>query len=94
MAGAGKMRETEYAREIAVGAHTDYRIERLHIKALDREEIRFSWWPDGKFIPRPLDVTEEELLLLLAAAIERKVFSSEFLGGLHEALGRLAPRQS
>ncbi|MGD9816810.1 MAG: hypothetical protein AB7Q23_17150 [Hyphomonadaceae bacterium] len=80
------MRDTKYAREIATGAHRDFRIERLYIHEVHRPEIRFSWWPEGKFAPRPLDVTEDELLPLFQDAISKGVFTEAFLGQLRESL--------
>lgn len=63
------------------------RIERLFVKGKAREEIRFSWWKDGRFMPRPLDLPENELLVLMSAAIENGVFEDEFLIGLRSVIG-------
>lgn len=82
------MRNTKYAREIVSAGSDDFRIERIFVKGERREEIRFSWWPDGKFKPRPLDVTEDELLPLLRAAIVAGVFTDQFLIDLKTALDR------
>jgi hypothetical protein len=75
-----------YARKIAHGEVDECRIERIHITELDREEIRFSWWPNGKFVPQALDVTESHLLDLMASAIKEGVFTQDFLTGLRKLL--------
>lgn len=85
------MRNTKYAREIVSARSDEFRIERIFVNDQGREEIRFSWWPGGRFIPRPLDVTEDELLPLLQAAIVAGVFTDQFLIRLKTALDR--PRE-
>ena len=65
------------------------RIERLYVKEHDCDEIRFSWWPEGRMANRHLDVTEEQLLDLLEMAILKGVFSDVFLRDL---LMRLATK--
>ena len=64
------MRDTPYASEIArasIGfdAANERRIERIHVKEQGQDEIRFSWWKDGRMTPRPLDLSEKDLLTLL-----------------------------
>jgi hypothetical protein len=77
------MRDTDYATELAMAEDGHgQRIERLHIKAYDRPEIRFSWWPGGAMAPRPLDLPEDELLSLMGLAFDNAVFSSAFEAGL------------
>jgi hypothetical protein len=74
------MIETKYMRQIEkVQGPSGETIERIFVKSYQREEIRFSWWPNGKFAPRPLDVTEEELLPILTGAIQKDIFSLDFL---------------
>lgn len=80
-------RETQYARWLRTSnPANDRRIERIHVKKNERDEIRFSWWPNGRFAPRPLDLPEDELLPLFRNAIEENVFSTEFLIGLRDLL--------
>src|SRR5262249_26094968 len=94
----GKMaalRETAYARERA-RAVLEYpggevRIERLYVKDLGQEEIRFSWWPDGKMAQRPLDLPEDALLALFEKGIQQTVFTSSFLQRLRSLLNRDIP---
>jgi hypothetical protein len=87
-----ELRETTYARELARASLKydggEMRIERLHVKASDLDEIRFSWWPDGKMAQRPLDLPEPELLTLLERAIEQNVFTPVFLHSLRDLLNR------
>jgi hypothetical protein len=81
------MRDTRYATELNTAEDASgQRIERLYVKELAREEIRFSWWKDGQLMVRPLDLPEDELLPLLSTAFEKGVFREEFLLGLQSAL--------
>lgn len=81
------MRSTSYADELAFAEDAKgARIERLMMKADGAEEIRFSWWRDGRFQTRPLDLPESDLLPLFAKAIGADVFSDEFLRGLQTVL--------
>ena len=64
----------------------EYRVENLYIKNTGAEEIRFSWWKDGKFIPRPMHATEEQLLDLFNEGIEAGVFTSNFRQRLRRLL--------
>jgi hypothetical protein len=87
------MRDTAYATELSnpgvvrwPGRDEEARMERLHVKDSNQIEIRFSWWKSGKMAPRPLDLEEDQLLLLFADAINKKVFSAKFLTGLKKLL--------
>ena len=81
------MRDTPYATELRTAEDASgQKIERLYVKELAREEIRFSWWKDGQLMVRPLDLPEDELLVLLSAAFDKGVFREEFLLGLQSAL--------
>ena len=80
------MRDTHYATELATGTIDGAKIERLYVKKEQREEIRFSWWKDGKLMMRPLDLPEEDLLKLFDDAIENNVFSDSFKYGLVKLL--------
>ncbi len=88
------MRDTPYATEIKTAIDAQGQaIERLFIKEHGREEIRFSWWKDGNLVMRPLDLPEDELLELLAQAIQEGVFKADFLRGLQTLLnGHLRDR--
>jgi hypothetical protein len=84
------MRDTEYAREIATASlpseDSEHRIERIFVKHQNQEEIRFSWWKNGKMMQRPLDLPEGELLPLIEQAIQKRVFSDNFLAALKQIL--------
>ena len=78
------MRDTKYARELCEPGvkkwptGSEGRIERLLIKESGTEEIRFSWWKEGRLATRPLDLSEEDLLTLFEDAITKDVFTTEF----------------
>ena len=77
------VRETGYAGVRCEGifefAHGgEIRMERLLVKSTNEEEIRFSWWKDGKFITRPMHATEEQLLALFKDGIEKDVLTLNF----------------
>ena len=78
------MRDTKYARELCEPgvkkwpSGSEGRIERLLIKKSRTEEIRFSWWKDGRLATRPLDLSEEDLVTLFEDAIAKDVFTTEF----------------
>jgi hypothetical protein len=86
------MRETKYAVELTDPATRRFpngdeaRIEKLHIKESGEEEVRFSWWKDGKMIPRPLDLSENDLLLLLRDAFSKDVFTPFFKEALRKLI--------
>ena len=71
-------RDTDYAREIVSVENNGCKIERLFVKELNQEEIRFSWWKNGRMMNRPLDLPEDELLVLLELACNENVFTDEF----------------
>lgn len=83
----GELRDTPYAREIR-SASVDFRdgsqgrIELLYIKSSMQEEIRFSWWREGRMILRPLDLPEDALAQLMAEAVRQGVFSPDFVDTL------------
>jgi hypothetical protein len=92
----GDLRNTGYAREIARASvdfrdGTEGRIELLFVKSSQQEEIRFSWWRNGRMVPRPLDLPEEALLELLEDAVRQGVFSPDFLRSLKRIGDSLAP---
>jgi hypothetical protein len=76
------MRDTPYAKELARAELNDCRIERLWVKKLGQIEIRFSSWPSGRLVTRPLDLPEHELLELIREAVRQGVFSETFVGNL------------
>lgn len=72
-----------------------YAIERIFVKNKAQEEIRFTFYKAAiningkefdKLVPRPLDVSEEELLELFQTAFTENIFSKEFLKSLKSLL--------
>lgn len=66
-------------------------IERIEVKEKKREEIRFALYKDAvkgdnRHVPRNLDVTEIQLLELIKKAIQKEVFSNEFIEMLKQEL--------
>jgi hypothetical protein len=64
------IKDTKYCQILNQGKVVDeeytYTIEKIFIKAIKRDEIRFSLYKDTiklaeRYIPRSLDVTEEQL---------------------------------
>ena len=90
------MRDTPYATELVPPAVLGYedgengaRLERIYVKEPGTEEIRLSWWKNGRMQLRPLDLPEEELWDLLAKGIRQGVLTlrnSEALVDLMDAL--------
>jgi len=89
------IKETKYCKILSQGKVVDeaytYCIEKIFIKDKNREEVRFSLYKDTitseqRYIPRSLDVTEQELLQLIKESKEAEVFSKEFIKGLGEIL--------
>jgi hypothetical protein len=90
----GLSRDTPYATELY---HAGYefpggsqgRVERLRFKkppAKGKVGYRFSWWKEGRMVPRPLDATEDEMLALLKNALDEGVFTEHFLKELRRLL--------
>jgi hypothetical protein len=73
------MRKTKYADELVEPAVVIFeggdegRLERLRRKNPDEVVIRLSWWKDGNLCLRPLDLSEEQLMKLLAEGIRKGV---------------------
>lgn len=89
------IKETKYCQILNQGKLPDeeytYCIEKIYIKAIKRDEIRFSLYKDTirsmeRYIPRSLDVTEEQLLQLMKEALSKDVFSKEFIKELSQLL--------
>src|SRR5688572_13881356 len=75
------MRDTDYAKEIKSSvlvfpSGDEARIERLLIKSSGQEEIRLSWWKDGRMLPRPLDLSEQDFFRLIVQGIRDGVLCS------------------
>ena len=87
------LRETVYAGLIAegrlsLGDKTEFRIERLYVKDERSMEVRFSWWKNSKLMMRPLDATEQQLLVLFEQGIKAGVFTPYFRRRLRKLLSQ------
>ncbi|MGG7179247.1 hypothetical protein ACQPU1_16880 [Clostridium paraputrificum] len=92
------IKETKYCKIINQGKVGDdeytYSIEKIYIKELKRNEIRFCVYKatrrgDETYIPRSLDVTELELIELIKEALKEKVFSEEFIEMLKQEISKV-----
>ena len=84
--------DTELVRATATLIdNTEGRIESLVFADTHQKGICFSWWNNNRIMPRPLDGTDDEILLLFKEALRKKVFSEHFLTTLKGLLS--APRQ-
>ena len=77
------IKETKYCKIISQGkvgeGEYTYAIEKIHIKELKRDEVRFCVYKatrrgDETYMPRSLDVTELELIELIKNQLEKKYF--------------------
>ncbi|MGE7999706.1 hypothetical protein ACQKOF_13690 [Lysinibacillus sp. NPDC093190] len=64
-----------------------YAIEEIYVKEKKTKEIRFAYYKknsDGKehFVPRPLDLEEKHLILLLKEGIKEGIISRDSLNNL------------
>ena len=88
------LKKTKYCDLLAQGTTREGEdisaVERIYINNLKREEIRFAWYKEkggtNYFQPRPLDLTEDELLKLLADSVKEGVFSNKFREELKKIL--------
>ena len=91
------IKETKYCKIISQGkvgeGEYTYAIEKIHIKELKRDEVRFCVYKatrrgDETYMPRSLDVTELELIELIKESIREKVFSHEFIEMLKQEINK------
>ncbi|AXU81255.1 TPA: hypothetical protein ACHTFF_002825 [Clostridioides difficile] len=87
------IKETKYCKVLRQAKIREdniaYGIEKIFVKELNQEEIRFVYFKDTyrqeeQLVSRPLDLPEEDLLKLIEVAIKQNVFSKEFLNNLKE----------
>lgn len=90
-----KLKETKYCLLLKQGKviveDSIFSVERIYVKVMEREEIRFGLYKENKnqietLIPRPVDVTEEELLQLISEGKSKGVFSKKFIEELKEII--------
>lgn len=68
-----------------------YGIEKIFVKELNTEEIRFVYFKDTlrkeeQLIARPLDLPEDDLINLIKESIKKNVFSKEFIEKLKDLI--------
>ncbi|MCL6663403.1 hypothetical protein [Paenibacillus amylolyticus] len=89
------IKSTPYCNLITEGRNTmdledKAAIQKIFVKSKSRHEIRFAWYKKKNgnyhFQPRPLDLTESDLLSVFASALKNDVFSPEFIRDLKNML--------
>ena len=82
------LKETRYCKVLKQAKirenNVAYGIEKIFVKKLNQEEIRFVYFKDTvrreeQLIARPLDLPEDDLINLIELSIKQNVFSKEFL---------------
>lgn len=90
------IKETRYCKVLKQAkireSNVAYGIEKIFVKDLNQEEIRFVYFKDTyrqeeQLVPRPLDLPEDDLIKLIELSIKQNVFSKEFVGKLKAILG-------
>ncbi|MBH6946640.1 hypothetical protein I6A93_02895 [Clostridioides difficile] len=90
------IKETRYCKVLRQAKIRDknvaYGIEKIFVKDLNQEEIRFVYFKDTyrqeeQLVPRPLDLPEDDLIKLIELSIKQNVFSKEFVEKLKVTLG-------
>ena len=90
------IKETRYCKVLKQAKirenNVAYGIEKIFVKDLNQEEIRFVYFKDTyrqeeQLVPRPLDLPEDDLIKLIELSIKQNVFSKEFVEKLKVTLG-------
>lgn len=91
------IKETRYCKVLRQAKirenNVAYGIEKIFVKDLNQEEIRFVYFKDTvkmeeQLVARPLDLPEDDLIRLIELAIKQNVFSKEFIGNLKEIINK------
>ena len=91
------IKETRYCKVLRQAKIRDnnvaYGIEKIFVKDINQEEIRFVYFKDTikmeeQLVARPLDLPEDDLIRLIELAIKQNVFSKEFIGNLKEIINK------
>lgn len=95
------VKETRYCKVLRQAKIRDndvaYGIEKIFVKELNQEEIRFVYFKDiikgsimmeEQLVARPLDLPEDDLIKLVELSIKQNVFSKEFISKLKEILNK------
>lgn len=89
------IKETKYCKVLKQAKLRDnnfvYGIEKILVKELNQEEIRFVYFKDTirmseQLVARPLDLPEKDLIKLIQISIKQNIFSKEFIFKLKEIL--------
>ena len=89
------VKETRYCKVLRQAKirenNVAYGIEKIFVKELNQEEIRFVYFKDTvrseeQLVARPLDLPEDDLIKLMEVSIKQNVFSKEFLGKLKDII--------
>lgn len=87
--------ETKYCivlRQVKIrDGNRAYGIEKIFVKSLNQEEIRFVYFKDTfrkeqQLIARTLDLPEDDLIKLIKESIKKNVFSKEFVSNIRGIL--------
>lgn len=85
--------QSEKTKEDGYG--NQYAIERIIVKDMERDEIRLCLYKNvmnqqgrlvNRMIPRPLDVTENELINLISMGISTGILSNDFVTKLEKKI--------
>ena len=91
------IKETRYCKVLRQAKIRDnnvaYGIEKIFVKDINQEEIRFVYFKDTvkmeeQLVARPLDLPEDDLIRLIELAIKQNVFSKEFIANLKEIINK------
>lgn len=95
------IKETRYCKVLRQAKIRDnnvaYGIEKIFVKELNQEEIRFAYFKDiikgsiikeEQLVARPLDLPEDDLIKLIELSIKQNVFSKEFISKLKDILNK------
>ena len=95
------IKETRYCKVLRQAKIRDnnvaYGIEKIFVKELNQEEIRFAYFKDiikgsimkeEQLVARPLDLPEVDLINLIELSIKQNVFSKEFISKLKDILNK------
>ena len=80
--------------KLASAEFAECRIERIFVQSRLKETIRFSDWRGGRFNKRALDLSEDELLVLIGDVIAARVFRPSFLDALGEIIAAQTTRET
>jgi hypothetical protein len=83
--------KTAYAERLARATldfsdGTAHVLERIYVHGTAEEEIRWCYYKNGGFVPRPADLPEGDLLRLFEAAVAEGVFTPQFRQQLKRVL--------